>query len=244
MNKKIIIALIFLLSPFFVFAQEIDSDNDGINDNDEIKIYLTDPLKADTDDDGFNDKHEIDNWYSPIAKDKKMREMDSDKDDLDDEFEIKLGTNINDPDSDDDGFWDGLEVARGFDPLNAKMVKVKKNIKVSLKDQKLVYYFGDTKLDEFLISGGVASMPTPKGNFKILKKFPSKDYGGNSFDFSYPDTKWNLHFTTKYWRYYIHGAYWHNDFGKPKSHGCVNVADENMERVYYWAQVGTELEIT
>jgi len=243
-NYKIILFLsLFLLIAPFALAQEQDSDNDGITDEKEMSTYFTDPHNQDTDQDGYSDKIEIDNWYSPLVVGKKMKKTDTDKDDLDDEFELKLGTNINDPDSDDDGYWDGLEVARGYDPLDANPKKIKKVIKVNIAEQKLAYYFGDVKLDEFLISGGLSYAPTPLGNFKILDKVGSKNYGGAGYNFYYPDTKWNLHFTTTKWRYYIHGAYWHNSFGTPKSSGCVNVSYENMERLYYWAEVGIDVEI-
>ena len=85
-------------------------------------------------------------------------------------------------------------------------------------------------------------MPTPVGSFTVLDKVPSKNYGGTNF--SYPNTKWNLHFTTQGLRYYIHGAYWHNKFGQPMSHGCVNVSYGNMERLYNFAQAGTSVEIS
>ena len=72
---------------------------------------------------------------------------------------------------------------------------------------------------------------------------PSKNYGGKGFDYSYPNTKWNLHFYTGTLGFYIHGAYWHNNFGKRMSHGCVNVSYANMERLYNWADVGTKITI-
>jgi len=38
------------------------------------------------------------------------------------------------------------------------------------------------------------------------------------------------------WRGFgIHGAYWHNDFGRPKSHGCINLRIPDSEKLYYWA---------
>ncbi len=33
----------------------------------------------------------------------------------------------------------------------------------------------------------------------------------------------------------IHGAYWHNNFGAPMSHGCVNLAIPDAEKLFYWA---------
>jgi len=146
------------------------------------------------------------------------------------------------PDSDGDKYLDGTEVAASYDPLNIERIQREKLIKVDLKKQQLDYYFGDILFGSFPISGGVAGWPTPKGEFAILAKVPVKHYGGVGWD--YPNTKWNLHFTTTKYRYYIHGAYWHNDFGKPKSHGCVNVSYANMESLYWWAQIGTKVIIS
>ncbi|MFH0952008.1 MAG: hypothetical protein V1838_02340 [Patescibacteria group bacterium] len=42
-----------------------DSDNDGLNDYDEVKIYKTDPLKADSDGDGHNDGDEVADGFDP-----------------------------------------------------------------------------------------------------------------------------------------------------------------------------------
>jgi len=88
----------------------------------------------------------------------------------------------------------------------------------------------------------VKKMPTPVGDFTVLKKKPVVNYGGPGY--SYPNTKWNLVFKpAKGFNYYIHGAYWHNDFGKPKSHGCVNVSYADMPFLYDWADVGTKVII-
>jgi len=219
-NRKLIFFEILFLSLFLLplvtdASLCTDSDEDGLTSCDEINIYHTDPNKADTDGDGFKDGLEIQNNYSPLhAEKKKLVEVDSDEDGLIDAWEIKLGTDIKNQDTDGDG------------------EKVEKLIEVNLDIQSLTYYFDGKGVENFKISSGVSSMPTPEGNFEILDKVPSKTYGGSGFNFYYPNTKWNLHFTTDYWRYYIHGAYWHDNFGKPMSHGCVNVAYENMERLY------------
>ena len=69
----------------------VDTDGDGLNDDDEIDIYGTDPNKADSDGDGMDDGDELafwgDNWSD-----------DSDNDGL---------VNLVDPDSDNDGYLDG-----------------------------------------------------------------------------------------------------------------------------------------
>ena len=46
-----------------------------------------------------------------------------------------------------------------------------------------------------------------------------------------------------YQGYAIHGAYWHNAFGRPASHGCVNVPVPFSQWIYDWAGVGTRVEI-
>lgn len=244
MKRQISIAvgiIAIALVPRLVMAA-VDSDGDGLSDESEFTIYYTDPQQADTDGDGFTDGQEIAEGYSPrFADNKKLIQVDSDKDYLNDAWELSLGTGLMNPDSDGDKYLDGTEVAAGFDPLSGEQVQVEKRIEVDLQKQHLDYYFGNTLFGTFPISGGVAGWPTPKGAFTILNKVPVKHYGGASFD--YPNTKWNLHFTTKKYGYYIHGAYWHNDFGKPKSHGCVNVSYENMEPLYWFAQIGTQVSI-
>lgn len=169
--------------------------------------------------------------------------IDTDKDYLPDAWEKIIGTDPKNPDTDGDKYLDGTEVAAGFDPLNKEQKQIPKLIKVDLKTQHLWYYFGDKLLADFPISSGIRSMPTPKGEFKVLDKVPVKSYGGKGYNFYFPNTKWNLHFTTGKYRFYIHGAYWHNKFGQPMSHGCVNVSYANMEALYWFAQKGTKVII-
>lgn len=225
-------------------AAGVDTDNDGLANVMEIDIYKTDPNNADTDGDSFNDGEEVQHGYSPREAGKRMMEVDSDKDYLNDAWETAIGSDLLNADTDGDLYLDGTEVAASYDPLVADPVKREKLISVSLAKQELSYSFGGTVLDSFLISSGLKNMKTPTGTFHILDKVPVKNYGGPGFGFYLPNTKWNLHFTTGRWRYYIHGAYWHNNFGHVMSHGCVNVAYKNMEALYNWAEVGTKVVIS
>jgi hypothetical protein len=34
--------------------------------------------------------------------------------------------------------------------------------------------------------------------------------------------------------YSLHGTYWHNNFGHPMSHGCVNLSIDNASQIFYW----------
>lgn len=145
-------------------------------------------------------------------------------------------------DSDGDGYSDVLELMSGYDPHSNSPIPLLKSIKVSLKEQRLRYYTGKYLVKEIKISSGLPSKPTPKGTFTIDKKMPSHLYAGEGY--YYPNTKWNLRFKfNKSGSYYIHGAYWHNAFGTPRSHGCVNVAYKDVETLYNWAPIGTPVTI-
>jgi hypothetical protein len=64
----LILILAVLISAGFVFAKiEKDSDKDGLSDNEEQKVYQTNPNKADTDSDNFKDAEEIYHGYSPLT---------------------------------------------------------------------------------------------------------------------------------------------------------------------------------
>ena len=247
---KEIFSLLFILCLFPVsalaaedcFYGPCDTDSDGLTNGQETDIYYTDPLNPDTDGDGFADGLEVEYHYSPRhGGGAKLIAVDSDGDELNDYWEIKLGTDLMNADSDGDSYTDGVEMATSHDPLDIDSAIKERLIKVSIDDQYLEYYLGDRYIDGFDISGGVASMPTPEGQFTILDKVPVKHYGGGDYD--YPNTKWNLHFTTDYWRYYIHGAYWHDNFGQQMSHGCVNVDYDHMEPLYWWTEYDTKVII-
>lgn len=223
-----------------------DTDGDGLSNSLETEVYHTAINNPDTDGDGYDDLQEVERGYSPLHPNLKFGTVDSDRDGLSDLWEIRIGTNITKADTDADGFSDYQEVYAGFSPTDAKNVKVKKKITVDIKNFSLKYYFDDKLLGSAIVSTGRRGWLTPTGNFTVLDKVPSKNYGGGPYSFYYPNTKWNLHFTTgnNKLRYFIHGAYWHNDFGKKNvSSGCVNVRYADMEPLYRFAQVGTKIEI-
>lgn len=186
-------------------------------------------------------------FFSPMTKASHIdlnRAGDSDHDGLIDVEESHYGTNPQNPDTDGDGYEDGNEVFHGYDPLvlgldGPRKGRLPKRIDVDLSEQRLRYYYGEFgEQRNFLISSGIKHLPTPKGTFQVLKKRPVVHYKGPGYD--YPNAKWNLQFKTGY---YIHGAYWHNSFGTPVSHGCVNVPYSEMEKLYEFADEGTKVTI-
>lgn len=145
-------------------------------------------------------------------------------------------------DSDNDGYSDATELQFGYDPFSASTALLPKTIRVSLKNQRLSYFTGQYKVAEIKVSTGVRGRETPKGEFFVLEKKPVARYKGEGYD--YPNTKWNLLFSRgRLGGYYIHGAYWHNSFGRPKSHGCVNVSYKDMPALYAWAATSTKIII-
>lgn len=227
----------------FVWAKNsdkfIDTDSDGLSDYAENNIYYTLLDNPDTDKDGYNDGLEVKNGYSPKHPKLKMDKVDSDNDGLNDEWEIRLGSNLTVKDTDKDGITDGEEVLNNLSPTSTKSEKIEKRIEVNTKTLRLSFYFGDILLDNYPVSTGKTSTPTPLGNFSIIAKYPLKNY------INLPNTKWNMHFATKNGlRYYIHGAYWHNVFGLATvSGGCVNVRYEDIENLYNFTPVGTKVII-
>jgi hypothetical protein len=239
-----IVLTITTLIGAFTLAQNmdklIDSDNDGLNDYQEKEIFHTGWNNPDTDGDGYADGEEIENGYSPLRPKVKNIVIDTDEDGLNDDWEIKLGSDLMNKDTDGDGYWDGAEVTNSYSPTAPLGSKVAKRIEVSKSKMQLKYFFNDIELRTVPVSTGKPSTPTPVGEFSIMAKVPVKNYIGA------PNTRWNMHFATDAHklRYYIHGAYWHNKFGIANvSGGCVNVPYSEMERLYNWTDIGTKVTV-
>jgi lipoprotein-anchoring transpeptidase ErfK/SrfK len=108
-------------------------------------------------------------------------------------------------------------------------------IEVDLSEQKLTAWEGGNKFLETLVSGGKWGR-TPTGEFNIWGKFKyTKMSGGNKKNHTYyylPNVPYTMYF---YLGFGLHGTYWHNNFGQPMSHGCVNLPTLAAEKLFYWA---------
>lgn len=165
--------------------------------------------------------------------------LDSDKDGLPDELELKYRSDPQKYDTDGDGYNDGEEISHGYSPLAGNNIRLPKRIEIDLSEQRLEYFYGEYgKQGSFLISSGLKNTPTPVGNFSVKTKVPVKLYRGPGYYL--PNTKWNMNIAGGI---YIHGAYWHNNFGQPMSHGCINVAYKDMEGLYNFAEIGTKVVV-
>lgn len=108
-------------------------------------------------------------------------------------------------------------------------------IEVSLDEQRVRAWEGNRVIMEFPISSGKWA-PTPKGTYHIWYKTRYQTMSGGSKEwgtyYNLPNVPNNMFF---YQGYALHGAYWHNNFGHPMSHGCVNEPLANAAQIFEWA---------
>lgn len=130
------------------------------------------------------------------------------------------------------------------DPTSAKAVAASVNnnitlseprrIEIDLSEQRLSAWEGKKLVYSFRVSTGKRSTPTPIGRFQINSKYRTNRMRGRGYDIS--DVPYTMYF---YKGYAIHGAYWHNRFGTPISHGCVNLSVKQARQLYNWTSRGT-----
>lgn len=111
-------------------------------------------------------------------------------------------------------------------------------IDVNLSEQMVYAYEGDTIVASFLVSTGVPAFPTVTGQFHIYMKLVSTLMAGAGYYL--PNVPYTMYF---YKGYGLHGTYWHNNFGVPMSHGCVNMYTPDAEWLFYWASLGTLVNV-
>ena len=206
-----------------------------------MTLYYTDPMQKDTDGDGFSDGEEIRDGFSPLAKDKKLYEVDTDKDKLNDLLELSFGTNLNFVDTDRDAESDYEEVMHGRNPTSSSLQAVlTRRVETDLTTQMLRYIVDEKLIFNMPISSGNPWTPTPTGTFKILYKVPIMRYRGPGYDL--PGVTLNMAFTNR--GHFLHTAYWHNNFGKKtNSHGCINMRKADAALLYAYLDVGTEVRV-
>lgn len=244
--KKVLLTLLCLLfwaAPALA-SKAPDADRDGISDEDEINIYQTDINNSDTDGDGFSDWMELNQGYSPLNAAKiKLEESDYDKDGLSDRMELNFHTDLSNPDTDGDGYSDGVEIKNGCDPLSTESIKLEKRIKINIEKQELGYFLGGVRLGIFSVSTGKASMPTPKGEFYIGGKSPRawSSYGlWMPWWMSIKNCRFGIHELPEWPNGYKEGR---DHLGQPVSHGCIRLGVGPAKLLYDWTPVGTKVDI-
>jgi hypothetical protein len=111
-------------------------------------------------------------------------------------------------------------------------------IDINLAEQTLYAFDGFTLVNQFLVSTGTSSHPTPTGEYSVYGKSRVTTMSGPGY--SLAGVEW-----VSWWSgdYSIHGTYWHNNFGHTMSHGCVNASNGDAEWIYNWDEVGTPVYV-
>jgi lipoprotein-anchoring transpeptidase ErfK/SrfK len=111
-------------------------------------------------------------------------------------------------------------------------------IEVNLTEQRVYAWEGDVLMNSFIVSTGTWATPTVTGTFSIWNKTRIQAMSGPGYYL--PDVPFVMYF---YKDYGFHGTYWHNNFGTPMSHGCVNLTIPDSEWLYNWASYGTTVKV-
>jgi lipoprotein-anchoring transpeptidase ErfK/SrfK len=111
-------------------------------------------------------------------------------------------------------------------------------INIDLSEQMLYAYDGTDLVASFLVSTGLDRYPTETGQYHIFSKMLYSDM--RDFDYYLPDVPYTMYYSGDF---SIHGTYWHHSFGRPMSHGCVNMDTRDAEWLFNWASVGTLVNI-
>lgn len=150
-------------------------------------------------------------------------------------------------------YYGGIDLlwvpAEAMHPISAEEIKVinpdveDKKIVVDVNKQTLSCFEGDTEVYYCRVSTGakydmygniVEKWSTPLGSYKISRKFISLQMSGGTTGAPYdlPGIGWVSIFATG--GVAIHATVWHNDFGTPKSHGCVNTLPDDAKWIFRW----------
>ncbi|MGD8405082.1 MAG: L,D-transpeptidase [Anaerolineales bacterium] len=121
-------------------------------------------------------------------------------------------------------------------PLSPEVPEDLKHIHIDLGTQTVTAFEDQTPVLISRCSSGAGDTRTPLGDFRTYHKSPSvhmtdQDAVGDS-GYDLPGVPWCSFFTGT--GIAFHGTYWHNDYGRPRSHGCVNLPTMDAKFIYRW----------
>ena len=146
-------------------------------------------------------------------------------------------------------------------PLSPHVSGRDKRVEVRLDDQLLMAHeSGELVFAARVSTGGKrqsGKYTTPTGEFityhkRATRHMATGDIASSGFDL--PGVPWVLYITEG--GISLHGTYWHNDYGRPRSHGCINLTPQAAKWLFRWTTpavppdkqliygyVGTKVEI-
>jgi hypothetical protein len=133
--------------------------------------------------------------------------------------------------------WVHLFTPEELAPLSPQVPAEEKHVEIYLKQQFLLAYEWDSLVYAARVATGRAGFESPTGLFHTFHKRPTYHMFGGADEFSIfdlPGVPWDSYLTDS--GVAIHGTYWHNDFGTPHSHGCINMAPLDAKWMFRWTQ--------
>lgn len=130
-------------------------------------------------------------------------------------------------------------------PITPDLPHEAKRISIDLLRQMVYAYEFDELVFQTKVSTGLPSREdipegtrTTRGTFNVYSKSPSKHMGamqltGAPGSYVLPGVPWSTFFVPVY-GVAFHGTYWHNNFGIPMSHGCINMRNEDAKWLFRW----------
>jgi hypothetical protein len=116
-------------------------------------------------------------------------------------------------------------------------------VSVDLYEQVFTAYENDRPVFVTLISSGLNKWPTEEGLFKIWSRLTADAMNGamgKPDEYNIPVVPYVMYFNGSM---ALHGAFWHNGFGRKHSHGCVNMSVGDSHWLYDWATVDTPVYV-
>jgi hypothetical protein len=127
-----------------------------------------------------------------------------------------------------------------FAPIPSDIDPWKKWIDIRISDQSLTAYEDAAVVHTAKISSGMAgkAFATPTGTYNIQIKVGAVHMGDGQITadplaYELPGVPWVSYFELEH-GVALHGTYWHNDFGRRRSHGCVNLSPDDALWIYRW----------
>jgi lipoprotein-anchoring transpeptidase ErfK/SrfK len=121
-------------------------------------------------------------------------------------------------------------------PLSPDVPEDQKHILVDLGTQTVTAFEGDKPVLISRCASGAGDTKTPLGDFRTYHKGPSihmtNEGDADEGIYDLPGVPWCSFFTGT--GIAFHGTYWHNDYGRPRSHGCVNLSSMDAKFIYRW----------
>ena len=105
---------------------------------------------------------------------------------------------------------------------------------VDLFEQSLIAYEDDTPVFATVVSSGMRDWSTPEGTRRIWARLAADSMTGSlgaPEAYALEQVPWVMYFAGDI---SLHGAYWHDDFGYRRSHGCVNLSVSDARWLYHW----------